>query len=235
MGGERPRLLVADDELAFRKLLKQTMELEGWRVDLATDGVEALRRHAETRYDLLLLDVMMPGMDGFELCRRIRAASAVPIILLTALAREQEIVTGLQAGADDYVTKPFSVPELNARVQAVLRRARMAQTPSAPVRTCALLIDLDGGTVASAGRAVTLTATEHRLLTYLASNVGRVLTHNQLLARGWGSGYADEPQLLHVTMSRLRAKIEPDPSHPRHLLTRIGIGYTLAALPPDVD
>jgi DNA-binding response OmpR family regulator len=235
VSGERARLLVADDEPAYRKLLKQTMELEGYRADLAADGAEALRLAAQRRYDLLLLDIMLPGLDGLEVCRRLRATSALPIIMLTALTAEQEVVAGLQAGADDYVTKPFSIPELVARVQALLRRARMVPAPPAPVRTGALAIDLEGGTVTSAGRLVALTATEHRLLAKLARHLGRVLTHSQLLAHTWGEGCADTPQLLHVTMSRLRAKLEPDPAHPRHLLTRVGIGYTLAALPPDPE
>jgi two-component system response regulator RegX3 len=229
-------LLVADDEAAYRKLLKQMLELAGWRVDVVADGAAVLRAVAQHRYALVLLDVMLPGMDGFDVCRKIRATSTVPIILVTALSEEAQIVTGLHTGADDYVTKPFSIPELTARVAAVLRRARLvAEPPAAPIRTGGLVIDIEGGTTTCAGRPVELTATEHRLLSYLARNVGRVLTHNQLLRQGWGEGYLDQPQLVHVTMSRLRAKIEPDPARPRHLLTRIGIGYTLAALPPDPD
>ena len=229
-------LLVADDEAAYRKLLKQMLELAGWRVDIVADGAAVLRAVAQHRYALVLLDVMLPGMDGFDVCRQIRATSTVPIILVTALSEEAQIVAGLHAGADDYVTKPFSIPELTARVAAVLRRTRLvAEPPAAPIRTGGLVIDIEGGTTTCAGRPVELTATEHRLLSYLARNVGRVLTHNQLLRQGWGEGYLDQPQLVHVTMSRLRAKIEPDPARPRHLLTRIGIGYTLAALPPDPD
>jgi DNA-binding response OmpR family regulator len=233
MNRGRPRLLVADDELAFRRLLKQTLELEGYGVDLAVDGAAAFRMASEQRYDLLVLDVMMPGLDGFEVCRRVRAISAVPIIVVTALAREEEIVAGLRAGADDYVTKPFSIPELVARVQAALRRTQLAASAPAPVRTGALVIDPEGAAVTMAGRPVALTALELRLLSHLARNVGRVLTHQQLLRQGWGEGSTDAPQLLHVTLSRLRAKIEPDPAHPRYVLTRVGIGYTLAALPPE--
>ena len=233
MNRGRPHLLVADDELAFRRLLKQTLELEGYAVDLAVDGAVAFRMAAEQRYDLLVLDVMMPGLDGFEVCRRVRATSAVPIIVVTALAREQEIVAGLQAGADDYVTKPFSIPELVARVQVALRRTHLAAPAPAPIRTGALVIDPEGAAVTIAGHPVALTALELRLLSHLARNVGRVLTHQQLLSHGWGEGYTDAPQLLHVTLSRLRAKIEPDPAHPRYVLTRVGIGYTLAALAPD--
>ena len=229
-------LLVVDDEAAYRKLLKQMLEPAGWRVDVVADGAAALRAVAQHHFALVLLDVMLPGMDGFDVCRQIRATSTVPIILVTALSEEAQIVAGLHAGADDYVTKPFSIPELTARVVAVLRRARLiAEPPVPPIRTGDLVIDIEGGTTTCAGRPVELTATEHRLLSYLARNVGRVLTHNQLLRQGWGEGYLDQPQLVHVTMSRLRAKIEPDPARPRHLLTRIGIGYTLAALPPDPD
>lgn len=229
-------LLVVDDEAAYRKLLRQMLELAGWRVDVVADGAAALRALAQRRYALVLLDVLLPGMDGVDICRRIRATSPVPVILVTALAEEAQVVAGLEAGADDYVTKPFSIPELTARVAATLRRARLAtEPPRPPVRTGGLVVDLAGGTATAGGRPVGLTATEWRLLAYLARNVGRVLTHNQLLRRGWGEGYLDQPQLVHVAMSRLRAKIEPEPARPRHLLTRIGIGYTLAALPPDPD
>lgn len=234
MSKEKPHVLVADDEAAYRKLVKQALEMAGCRVGVAGDGREALRLYEHESYDLLLLDVMMPGMDGLALCRQIRAESAVPIILLTALSEEEQVVAGLRAGADDYVTKPFSIPELTARVEAALRRARLNQTPPVlPLRTGALVIDLNGGGIISGGRPVALTATEYRLLIYMARNIGRVLTYNQLLTHAWGSGYADEPQLVHVTMSRLRNKLEAEPSSPRHILTRVGIGYILAALPPD--
>lgn len=234
MNGDRPRLLVADDEAAYRRLLKQMLELAGWTVDVVADGAETLYAFRRQQYALALLDIMMPGMDGLEVCRRLRAVSAVPIIMVTALAEEQQIVAGLHAGADDYITKPFSVPELTARVAAALRRARLTvEAPVQPLVTGALAIDQAGGTITSAGHPVDLTATEFRLLTCLAAHIGRVLTHNQLLLHTWGDGYLDQHQLVHVTISRLRAKIEPDPTHPRHLLTRIGIGYTLVALPPD--
>jgi DNA-binding response OmpR family regulator len=234
MSREKPRVLAADDEPAYRTLARQMLEMAGCRVDLAVDGAEALRKVENERYDLLLLDVMMPHIDGLELCRRVRAQSAVPIIMLTALSEEGQIVAGLRAGADDYVTKPFSIPELTARVEAALRRSRlMHEPPSLPVRTGGLVIDLNGGGVTSAGRPVTLSALEQRLLAHMARHVGRVLTHNQLLVHVWGEEYADQPGLVHVTISRLRSKIEPDPSNPRHVLTRVGIGYILAALPPD--
>jgi DNA-binding response OmpR family regulator len=234
MSTQKLRVLAADDEPAYRALIKQMLEVAGYRVDLAADGASALRLVDNGRYDLLLLDVMMPQIDGLELCRRVRAQSAVPIIMLTALSAEEQIVAGLRAGADDYVTKPFSIPELQARVEAAVRRSRLSQEPPAlPVRTGALVIDLHGGGVTSAGRPVPLTATEHRLLSYMARHVGRVLTHNQLLAHVWGSESTDQLALVHVTISRLRSKIEPDPSRPRHVLTRVGIGYILAALPPD--
>lgn len=234
MNREKPRVLAADDEAAYRKLIRQTLEMAGCQVDVAADGEEALHLFGDETYQLLLLDVMMPGIDGLELCRRIRAESAVPIIMLTALSEEEQIVAGLRAGADDYVTKPFGIPELTARVEAALRRSRMGQEPPAPpLATGALVVDLNGGGVTSGGRPVMLTATEYRLLTYMARHVGRVLTYNQLLIQGWGADYSDEPQLVHVTISRLRAKIEPDAAAPRHILTRVGIGYTLAALPPD--
>ena len=230
----KPRVLAADDELAYRKLVKQALEMAGCQVDLAADGVEALRLMDEDGYDLLVLDIMMPGVDGLELCRRVRAESTVPIIMLTALADEERIVAGLGAGADDYVTKPFGIAELTARVEAALRRSRLVRDPPAvPVRTGALVIDLYSGNVTRGGRPVTLTAIEYRVLSYMARHVGRVLTHNQLLAHAWGETYSNEPQLVHVTMSRLRSKVEDNPSRPRHLLTRVGIGYTLAAIPPD--
>src|SRR5437763_11771477 len=234
MSIQKPRVLAADDEPAYRTLVKQMLQMAGCRVDLAVDGAGARRRVENERYDLWLLDVMMPRVDGLEVCRRVRAESAVPIIMLTALSEEDQIVAGLRAGADDYLTKPFSIPELTARVEAALRRSRLMQEPPAlPVRTGALVIDLDGSSVTSAGRPVTLTALEQRLLAHMARHVGRVLTHNQLLVQVWGAEYADQLPLVHVTMSRVRGKIEPDPSSPRHVLKRVGIGYNLAAFPPD--
>jgi DNA-binding response OmpR family regulator len=230
----KTRILAADDEPAYRRLIKQSLEMSDYQVDVATDAADARRMIDQDTYDLLLLDVRMPDEDGLALCRHIRRNSAIPIIMLTALSEEEHIVGGLKAGADDYMVKPFGVPELTARVEAALRRSRMAMEPPAqPLSTGALVIDLSGGSVICGGKLVSLTATEYRLLTYMARNIGRVLTHNQLLDHAWGPGYADEPQLVHVTISRLRNKVEINASRPRHILTRPGIGYLLAALPPD--
>jgi DNA-binding response OmpR family regulator len=182
--------------------------------------------------DLVLLDVMMPRMDGFTVCQRVRAFSAVPIILITARGQDQDKVRGLDLGADDYLTKPFSVDELLARVRAVLRRTQFStgeptQAMNAMTRIGELVIDYRQRLVTAAGRELSLTPTEYRLLAYLAQNAGRIVTQDLLLERIWGAEYVGESHMLQVNINRLRRKIEPDPAHPRYILTKVGIGYQL--------
>ena len=176
----------------------------------------------------------MPKMDGFTVCQRVREFSAVPIIIVTARGQDQDKVHGLDLGADDYLTKPFSVDELLARVRAVLRRTQFTvnEQTHAMSRTSTigeLMIDFSQHLVTKAGQEVSLTATEYRILAYLAQNVGRVVTQDLLLEHVWGSEYLGESHMLQVNINRLRRKIEADPSHPRYLLTKVGVGYFLAA------
>jgi two-component system KDP operon response regulator KdpE len=229
---DRPRVLVADDDPSMRLLLRRTLELANFHVTLARDGQETLTLLQRAAPTLLILDIMMPGMDGLDVCRRVRAQSALPIILLTALNSEEDIIHGLDAGADDYLTKPFATGELLARVRAAVRRARLnAEPPAPPVRTGDLSIDLTQRTVALKGQFVELTPTERRLLLVLARHIGRVLTTEQLLTQVWGPGYSNDVRLVQVNISRLRLKVEPDRDKPTYIHTLPGVGYLLARHP----
>jgi DNA-binding response OmpR family regulator len=195
-------------------------------------ALEQIERHAP---DLVLLDVMMPRMDGFTVCQRVRAFSAVPIIMVTARGQDQDKVRGLDLGADDYLTKPFSIEELLARVRAVLRRAHFTASEQGHAMGAAtigeLSIDFAQHLVRMGAREIELTPTEYRILAYLAQNSGRVVTQDLLLEQIWGTEYVGEGHMLQVNINRLRRKIEPEPMHPRYLLTKVGIGYLLAARP----
>ena len=233
MAVDTPRILVADDDATMRLLIRRTLELAKCEVTLAEDGEVALVSAQSHPFDLLILDVMMPGLDGLEVCRRVRSSSAVPIILLTALDNEEDIVRGLDAGADDYLPKPFATGELLARVRAALRRARLnAEPPSPPVSTGHLTIDLAQQIVSLNGQDLALTPTERRLLAHLARHLGRVLTTDQLLTQVWGPEYVGDARLVQVNISRLRHKIEPDPAHPTYIRTLSGVGYSLSKHPP---
>ncbi len=229
-------ILVADDDPQTLRLVARNLQLEGYDVFTASDGKQALELIEQHALDLVLLDVMMPKMDGFTLCHRVREFSSVPIIMATSLGRDQDIVRGLDLGADDYLTKPFSVEQLIARVRAVLRRAQFtASEQTRSMRTTAtvgdLTIDYAQHLVTMAGREVPLTPIEYRLLAYLAQNVGRVVTQDLLLEDVWGSEYIGEGHMLYVSIKRLRLKLEPDPNHPRYILSKVGIGYLLSAQP----
>jgi DNA-binding response OmpR family regulator len=188
----------------------------------------ALERFAEQPADVVLIDLMLPGMDGFECCRQLRRTSAVPVIMVTARTDTHDVVAGLEAGADDYVTKPFVAKELAARIRALLRRARSVDEPS--VLTFGdIEVRPDEGTVERAGEEVHCTRTEFRLLCELATNPGKVLSREQLLDRVWGYDYFGDGRLVDVHIRRLRTKIEPDPANPRHILTVRGMGYKLTA------
>ena len=233
---KKTTIVAADDDPQLLRLVTRNLEFEGYEVLPVSDGQQALEQVEAHSPDLVLLDVMMPRMDGFTVCERIREFSTVPIIIVTARGQDQDKVRGLDLGADDYLTKPFSVDELLARVRAVLRRAQFTANEHAHVlRTTItigdLVVDYEQHLVTMAGAEVPLTPIEYRILAYLAQNVGRVVTQDLLLEHVWGSEYLGESHMLQVNINRLRHKIEADPTHPRYLLTKVGVGYLLAAHP----
>jgi len=236
MPAKKTTILTADDDPQLLRLVARNLELEDYTVLTASDGELALEQIEQHVPDLVLLDVMMPRMDGFTVCQRVREFSAVPIIIVTARGQDQDKVRGLDLGADDYLTKPFSIVELLARVRAVLRRAQFTaseqrQAMGATMTLGALTMDFAQHLVRRDGREMELTPTEYRILAYLAHNAGRVVTQDLLLEQVWGSEYVGEGHMLQVNINRLRHKIEPDPLHPRYILTKVGIGYLLAAQP----
>lgn len=224
---QRVSILVVDDEQAMRDFIRKNLTARGFSVRLATNGLEALEIFNNEPLDLIILDVMMPEMDGLETIRRIRPVSGVAIIILTALGEEKDKVAALDLGADDYLTKPFGIEELMARIRAVLRRANPQTVPEtiAPLQSRDLLLDPASRRVTLRGEVVKLTPTEFDLLFYLMSHVGKVLTHRNLLQAVWGAEYGDEAEYLRVYIRRLRQKIEDDPLNPCYLLTEHGIGY----------
>ena len=231
MTDNTPRILVVDDERRYVRVLKAVLEGAGYNVLTATDGAAALVAVARERLDLILLDVRMPILDGLETCCRLREFSLTPVIMLTALADEEDRVRGLDAGADDYVTKPFSAGELLARVRAVLRRAMWGETQSVSttMQVGAVRLDLATQRASVDGREVALTATEFRLLRELARYPGRLFTPEQLLDKVWGPGYEGEVTMVRQAVHRLRRKIEADPAEPMILLSQPGVGYYLAS------
>ncbi len=221
------RILVVDDEPDLVHAVRLYLEMEGYLVFAASNGYEALEKVRDKLPDLVVLDVMMPEMDGFETLKRLREVHHTPVIMLTVRGEEADKVRGLQMGADDYVTKPFSQRELLSRIQAVLRRAEM---PPLVAKTQVkvdeeLIIDFDRNEVVVQGRKLSLTPTEHRLLYHLVSNPGRVLTYETLLAKVWGYEYREEQHYVRLYVNYLRQKIEPDPTHPKYVLTERGLGY----------
>jgi two-component system KDP operon response regulator KdpE len=223
------RILLAEDEAALRDFVNRNLRARGFEVLEASNGLEALAVWERENPHLLILDIMMPRMDGLEVCRRVREYSAVPIIVLTALDAESDKVTALDLGADDYLTKPFGVEELLARVRAVLRRTQgepLQQTTSNGTKQFGELeIDIDGHVVRLRGTEVRLSPTEFALLKELATNAGKVLTHRALLRSVWGPEYGEEAEYLRVYINRLRHKLESDPANPRYLLTEPAVGY----------
>lgn len=220
-------ILVADDEPRYVWAIRTNLEARGYRVLSAQDGETAVGLAATEQPDLIILDVRMPGMDGFEACRQIREFSAVPIIMLTALAEDADKVKGLDAGADDYVTKPFSVDELLARVRAALRRIDLSERaePSPSFHAGDLRVDFPQKQVFVRGDQVHLTAIEYRLLCELIKHPRRVLVQEYLLEKVWGIAYESEKLLLRQAIHRLRRKIERDPRNPEYIQTKRGIGY----------
>jgi DNA-binding response OmpR family regulator len=224
-----PRILIVDDEPLYIQLLQVNLKAEGYDVISAGDGNEALEKVSSVRPDLVILDVMMPKLDGFATCERIRQFSQVPIIMLTARGEEQDRVKGLNVGADDYVVKPFSADELIARVKAVLRRAQNNEE-SIQERFFThlnLKIDFARAEVWKNDKPIFLSATEYRLLIQFAHNVGRVLTAEELLSAIWGPTYREDKEILWVGIARLRQKLEDNPHSPRHIVTRSGLGYLM--------
>lgn len=222
------KLLLIDDSQDMQKLVGMFLEREGYEVIRAANGKEGLRQLARWQPDLVLLDIMMPEVDGWETCRRIREMSNIPIIMLTAKSQELDIVRGLEIGADDYVTKPFDLSELRARIRSLLRRAKeMVQEETVPLMLDDgwLHIDLNKRLVMINSKPVDLTPTEFRLLTALVQKAGRVIPHRQLLRQVWGPEYGDEVHYLKLYIRYLRQKLEKDPSSPHYLLTEWGVGY----------
>ncbi len=227
-------VLVADDEPRLVDVVRLNLELEGYRVIAAADGLEALERLKAHLPDLVVLDVMMPEMDGFETLRRIREVSSVPVLMLTVRSEEADRIRGLDLGADDYLAKPFSPRELQSRIKALLRRTFM---PAPPRKTRIvvdddLTIDFNSGAVWVRGEKVTLRPTEYRLLYHLVNNAGRLMTHETLLSKVWGPEYRDESHYLRLYITYLRQKLERDPQRPKYILTERGMGYRFRELVP---
>ena len=221
------RILTVEDDERIRTAVRFALEDEGWTVDEADNGEVAIEKFTNEPADVVLIDIMLPGMDGFELCRSIRRASDVPIVMVTARADTHDVVAGLEAGADDYLTKPFAPKELSARIRALLRRIRVSATDSPIVRIGDLEIAPEQGVVKRGGEEVHLTKTEFRLLCELASSPGKVFSRESLLEKVWGYGYFGDGRLVDVHVRRLRTKVELDAAHPRHVVTVRGMGYKL--------
>jgi two-component system response regulator RegX3 len=226
MGEDVTRLLVVEDEESFSDPLSYMLRNEGYEVAVAATGPDALEEFDRHGADLVLLDLMLPGLPGTEVCRELRNRSSVPVIMLTAKDSEIDKVVGLELGADDYVTKPFSARELVARIRAVLRRRGAAEdADGATLEAGPVRMDVERHTVSVGGGSVQLPLKEFELLEMLLRNAGRVLTRMQLIDRVWGADYVGDTKTLDVHVKRLRAKIEPDPAAPRHLVTVRGLGY----------
>ena len=227
MPDHRQLILVVDDEPRMTRFIRMNLELEGYRVIEAHNGLEALDKVRTDLPGLVILDVMMPELDGFETLEMLREVSNVPVIMLTVRADEEDKVRGLELGADDYVTKPFGARELTSRVRAVLRRIQGPVTPEEAILHIddRLSIDFNGRKVIVEGQHIKLRPTEFRLLYHLVENAGWVVPHEDLLAKVWGYEYREEIQYLRLYITYLRQKIEPDPSHPDYILTERGVGY----------
>jgi DNA-binding response OmpR family regulator len=229
MADRSARILLVDDEQSIQTLLSYPLRKDGYEVVQATDGRQALDRFAEQPFDLVVLDVMLPQLDGLEVCRRLRARSAVPIIMLTAKSEEIDKVVGLELGADDYITKPFSMREFRSRIKAALRRADMQPAPEQetepPLEVGDLAVDFGKRSVQVRGDDVSLTFVEFEILGALARNPGRVFTRDQLLARIWGDAAYRDPRTIDVHIRHLREKLESDAKSPEYIFTVRGVGY----------
>ena len=225
--GQKGKLLAIDDDHTLAEALRLYLSRCGYQVISAADGTEGLHKLHSEKPDLVILDIVMPGMSGWDVCRRIRQVSPVPIIMLTARGQEMDKIMGLKLGADDYVTKPFSLRELEARIQAILHRTRLAPPTRASTIYAddSLVIDAGRMEVTRKGETVNLTGMERRLLFYLAENAGRIVTPRQILEQVWGPEYVDEAAYVKLYIWRIRQKIEDDPRNPRYILTERGLGY----------
>ena len=221
------RILIVDDDPQIRRVMRVTLTGQGYEVDDAKDGESALERLRAQRFDLVLLDMNMPGMDGLEACRSIRSQSEVAIIMLTVRDAEADKIEALDAGADDYVTKPFSPPELLARIRAALRRSPSTQGPTGRLTLGAVEVDFDAREVTTRDRKLRLTPKEFDLLRYLAAHANKTVSHRELLQAVWGPDYGDQVDYLRVFVNQLRKKIEAAPSQPVFLLTEPWVGYRL--------
>jgi len=228
MPSRKASILVVDDDVRMLRMMQRILELEGYRVLTTSSGKAALDVFDEETPDLVLLDIMMPIIDGYTLCQRIQEFSRIPIIMVTARSKDEEKVWGLDAGADDYVTKPFSAKELAARVRAALRRAALCDAhPEPAFHSHDLKIDFVRHMVILNGQELNLTATEYKLLSYMARHADRVIIPDQILERVWGEEYIGETHLLQVNVARLRHKLKDNARNPRYIVTRPGIGYTM--------
>ncbi len=227
---QKNTILLVDDDPQLIKLVRVNLESVGNRVLVAMDAPSALETVSLEAPDLIILDIMLPGIDGYELCRRIREFSATPIIMLTAKVEDVDKVKGLKLGADDYLTKPFNVQELLARIEAVLRRSGSPEETRVPHSFTGneITVDFVQHRVTVRGQEVNLTATEYKLLYQLVSNAGRVMLHRDLLTKIWGSEYQEELEYLRAYIRHLRQKLEDDPHHPKHIMSKPGIGYMFA-------
>jgi two-component system KDP operon response regulator KdpE len=226
------RILVVDDDPQIRRVMRVTLTAQGYEVDEAKNGESALEKLREHRFDLVLLDMNMPGMSGLEACREIRGQSEIAIIMLTVMDNETDKVEALDAGADDYVTKPFNPPELSARIRAALRRTPWTHGLAGRLMLGTVEIDFDARQVTARGRHVRLTPKEFDLLRYLVAHANKAITHRELLQAVWGPDYGDQVDYLRVVVNQLRKKIEAQPSKPVHLITEPWVGYRLY-LPTD--
>jgi two-component system, OmpR family, KDP operon response regulator KdpE len=220
------KILIADDELGVQKLLSITLRDRDYDIVTASDGMAALAAAERETPDLVILDKRMPKLDGLEVCNRLREWTQIPIMMLSADSNIETKIACLEAGADDYVCKPFNIEEVTARISAILRRSQNIVEPTKPVMSAGdILIDFGARTVMKAGKEVQLTRTEFALLRELAVNVGKVLSHTDLLKKVWGNEYSGETEYLRVFINRLRAKLESNPANPRYIVTTSGIGY----------
>ncbi len=226
---KKTRVLIVDDELETLKYVGANLKARGYEVVTAADGSEALKKADEDVFDLILLDITMPGPDGFAVCAAIRKTSTVPIIMLSARGQEKDKVRALDLGADDYITKPFGIDELLARIRSALRRSQQDTTLNGPFVAGDLAINFQERRVLRNGEEIKLTPTEYELLVQLARSAGKVLSHTVLLQRVWGPEYGEENDYLWAYVRRLRRKLEADPDHPRYLLTEPGVGYRFSA------
>ena len=226
------RILIADDEPQIRRSLQVNLESKGYAVEAVGSGTLALAAFGNRRPDLMIVDLIMPDLNGVDVVRRVRKLSAVPIIVLSAVGDEPQKVEALEVGADDYMTKPFGTEELLARIRSLLRRAAGAQSAQPIFTTGSLSVNFDRREVVLDGKSVKMTPTEYDLLKYMIEHAGKVLTHRMLLQEVWGPAYAEQAQYLRVFVGQLRKKIETDPTRPRFIITDPGVGYRFCTDPP---